>query len=212
MTSQMNSGKDCARAWEIMPWALQTTAPREQCEWLMHHLAQCEACSAEFAQQSRLRCALSLPADVPVDADAGLKHLLERIDAPEQDATSAQPWRWGHRLTKALAVAVLVQAVGIGILGARLWSDQMPQYRTLSQPSPIEPTGALRVVPVTDMTLADWNKLLHQSDLRVIDGPNDVGAYLVVPVGPASSSSTIALRRLRGDRGIRLAEPVSDPP
>jgi hypothetical protein len=27
MTIQMNSGKDCARAWEIMPWALQSTAP-----------------------------------------------------------------------------------------------------------------------------------------------------------------------------------------
>jgi hypothetical protein len=211
MTIQMNSGKDCARAWEIMPWALQSTAPREQCDWLMHHLAQCEACSAEFAQQSRLRCALSLPMDIPVDADAGLKHLLERLDAPEPDTTPARLWSSGNRLTRALTVAVLVQAIGIGALGVRLWSDQAPRYRTLSQPALLEPAGAFRVVPATGMKLADWNKLLHDLGLRVIDGPNDVGAYAVVPIGDDVSSAS-ALRRLRADRDIRLAEPVDDTP
>jgi len=211
MTIQMNSGKDCARAWEIMPWALQSTAPREQCEWLMHHLAQCEACSAEFAQQSRLRCALSLPTDVLVDANSGLKHLLERLDAPEPDATPVRFWSSGSRLTRALAAAVLVQAIGIGALGVRLWSDQAPRYHTLSQAALLEPAGALRVVPATGMKLADWNRLLHDLDLRVIDGPNDVGAYAVVPAGSTSSSASV-LRRLRADRDIRLAEPVDNTP
>jgi hypothetical protein len=210
MTIEMNSGKDCARAWEIMPWALQATAPPGQREWLMHHLAQCEACSAEFAQQSRLRCALSLPTDVPVDAQHGLKRLLERIDAPEDEATPVRRWSSG-RLARALAAAVVLQAIGIGALGVRLWSDQAPQYRTLSRPGLLEPAGALRVVPATGMTLADWNKLLHDLDLRVIDGPNDAGAYAVVPAGSASSSASV-LRKLRADRGIRLAEPVDDTP
>src|SRR5690348_13769894 len=136
MTIPMNSGKDCARAWEIMPWALQATAPGEQCDWLMHHLAQCEACSTEFAQQSRLRCALSLPADIPVDADAGLKHLLERLDAPEPDTTPARLWSSGNRLTRALAIAVLVQAIGIGALGVRLWSDQDRKSTRLNSSHP----------------------------------------------------------------------------
>ncbi|HXE66966.1 MAG TPA: zf-HC2 domain-containing protein [Rhodanobacteraceae bacterium] len=210
MTIETNSGKDCARAWEIMPWALQATAAPGQREWLMHHLAQCEACSAEFAQQSRLRCALSLPADVPVDAERGLKRLLERIDAPEAETTPARRWSSG-RLTRALAAAVVLQAIGIGALGVRLWSDQAPQYRTLSRPALLEPAGALRVVPATGMTLADWNKLLHDLDLRVIDGPNDAGAYAVVPAESASSSAS-ALRKLRADRDIRLAEPVDDTP
>jgi hypothetical protein len=210
MTIEMNSGKDCARAWGIMPWALQATAAPGQREWLMHHLAQCEACSAEFAQQSRLRCALSLPTDVPVNAEHGLKRLLERIDAPEAGATTARRWSSG-RLTRALAAAVVLQAIGIGALGVRLWSDQAPPYRTLSRPALLEPVGALRVVPASGMTLADWNKLLHDLDLRVIDGPNDAGAYAVVPAESASSS-TSALRKLRADRDIRLAEPVDNTP
>ncbi|MES2404002.1 MAG: zf-HC2 domain-containing protein [Pseudomonadota bacterium] len=209
MTTQMNSGQDCARAWEIMPWALQATAAPGQREWLMHHLAQCEACSAEFAQQSRLRCALSLPTDVPVDAERGLKHLLERLDSPETEATPIRRWSSGNRLTRALAAAVVLQAIGIGALGVRLWSDQAPHYRTLSQPALLEPAGALRVVPANGMKLADWNRLLHDLGLRVVDGPNDAGAYAVVPAG---SSSASALRKLRADRDIRLAEPVDNTP
>jgi len=211
MTIQTNSGKACARAWEIMPWALQATAPPEQCEWLMHHLAQCEACSAEFAQQSRLRCALSLPTDIPIDANRGLKRLLEHIDAPEPDTTPVRHWSSGSRLTRALAAAVLLQAIGIGALGVRLWSDQAPHYRTLSQPAVLEPAGALRVVPATGMKLADWNKLLHHLGLRVVDGPNEAGAYAVVPVGSAASSAAV-LQRLREDRDIRLAESIDDTP
>ena len=210
MTFEKNSGKDCTRAWEIMPWVLQATAPQEQGEWLMHHLAQCEACSTEFAQQSRLRSALALPADVPVDVDTGLKHLLERIDAPEPARLPAR-LRPASRWTRALAVAVLVQAIGIGVLGARLWSDAEPQYRTLSQSAVVEPAGAIRVAPVPSMTLANWNQLLHDFDLRVVDGPNAVGAFTVVPKG-SPARSTHLLQELRASRSIQLAEPVDDTP
>lgn len=210
MTIEKNSGKDCTRAWEIMPWVLQATAPQEQGEWLMHHLAQCEACSTEFAQQSRLRSALALPTDVRVDVDAGFKHLLERIDAPEPMALPAR-LHPASRWTRALAVAVLVQAIGIGVLGARLWSDEAPQYRTLSQPAVVEPAGAIRVAPAASMTLANWNKLLHDFDLRVVDGPNAVGAFTVVPKG-SPARSTHLIQELRASRSIQLAEPVDDTP
>jgi len=209
MTSEKNSGTDCTRAWEIMPWVLQATAPQEQGEWLMHHLAQCEACSTEFAQQSRLRSALALPADVVVDVDAGFRHLLERIDAPEPATLPAL--RPVSRWTRILAVAVLVQAIGIGALGARLWSDEAPQYRTLSQPALVEPAGAIRVAPVPSMTLANWNQLLHDFDLRVVDGPNAAGAFTVVPKG-SPARSTHLLQELRASHSILLAEPVDDTP
>lgn len=210
MSIEANSGKDCTRAWDIMPWVLQATAPREQGEWLMHHLAQCEACSTEFAQQSRLRSALALPVDIPVDVDTGLQHLLERLDAPEPETLPAR-LRPGNRLTRALAVAVLVQAIGIGALGLRLWSDQAPQYRTLSQPTLSEPAGAIRVAPTASMTLADWNQLLHSIGLRVVDGPNAVGAYTVVPK-ESPAKSALLLQELRASRSIRFAEPVDDTP
>src|SRR5574337_658893 len=97
MTNETNAGKDCTRAWEIMPWVLQATAPREQGEWLMHHLAQCESCSTEFAQQSRLRSALTLTKEVAVEVlgqASGIGALGARLwskQAPQQYRTFIQP-------------------------------------------------------------------------------------------------------------------------
>ncbi|MET0331701.1 MAG: zf-HC2 domain-containing protein [Dyella sp.] len=215
MTFPMNTGRDCAIAWEAMPWVLQGSAPQEQSQWLSEHLAQCESCRAEFAQQQQLQLAMSLPADITLDADVGLRRLLGRLDMPElpeiatPKRSSASPW-----LQRALIAAVLVQAIGIGVLGAKLGSaggSAPAPYRTLSQQAaPVAP-GAIHVVPDASMKLADWDTLLHQLRLQVVQGPNDVGAYTVVPTGAASASTQI-LAQLRATHGIRLAEPVAATP
>ena len=212
MTFPLDSGKDCVHAWEMMPWVMQGSATQEQGAWLESHLAQCESCRAEFAQQSRLRLALSLPADVPVNADVGLGRLLARLDtadAPEPRPRSRPP-SW---LSRALVAAVLVQALGIGVLGVKLWSmgGANPAYRTLSQETLPAAPGAIRVVPDASMTLADWSALLHALRLQVVSGPNDVGAYTVAPVSSASTAQH-ALQQLRTTRGILLAEPVAVTP
>lgn len=212
MTFPLDSGRDCVRAWDLMPWVLQGSAPQEQDKWLKEHLAQCESCRAEFAQQSRLRRAMALPSDIPLDANIGLGRLLGRLDTPD-----AREWRYrarsGNWLTRALVAAVLVQAIGIGTLGVRLWSvGGIPAYHTLSQePAVPAAPGAIRVVPDASMTLADWNALLHTLQLQVVGGPNDVGAYTVATTR-ATSSAQHALQQLRATRGIRLAEPVNTAP
>jgi hypothetical protein len=204
------SGRDCVRAWDTMPWVLQNTATQEQGEWLKDHLAHCESCSAEFAQQTRLQRALSLPSDIPLDANAGLKRLLGRLDTADAQEESFR-MRSGSWLSRALVAVVLIQALGIGTLGMKLWSTgNSPAYRTLSQePAPAAP-GAIRIVPDAAMTLASWNALLHTLRLQVVGGPNDVGAYTVAPMGSASTAHT--LQQLRATQGIRLAEPVAITP
>lgn len=211
MTFPKENGRDCSRAWEAMPWVLLDAAPQEQSEWLMAHMAGCESCRAEYAQQERLRRAVSLPTDIPLDANVGLKRLLGRLDAPvPQDVpTRARSGGW---LTRALAAAVLVQAIGLGALGVHLWSeDAHPAYRTLSRTAAPTAPGAIHVVPDTTMKVADWDALLRNLHLQVVGGPNDVGAYTVVPTDPASTSEQ-ALQKLRGTHGIRFAEPVASAP
>lgn len=208
MTFLMNSVTDCVRAWETMPWVLQNSATHEQAEWLEAHLAHCESCRAEFALQQRLRLAMSLPLELPMDANAGLKRLLGRLDAPKPRDAHSGSGRW---VTWALATAVLVQALGIGTLGVKLWAaGEQPSYRTLSQQPVPTATGAIRVVPDAAMRLADWDSLLQALRLQVVGGPNEVGAYTVVPTGSTSTIQT--LQQLRATRGIRLAEPVAVAP
>jgi hypothetical protein len=212
MTFPQDEGRDCSRAWEAMPWVLQKSAPQDQQAWLASHLAHCNACSLEFAQQTRLRQALSLPTDIPLDANAGLERLLARIDAPDVKEAPLARARSSHGFMRALVAVILLQALGIGALGLKLWSENAnPPYRTLSQvAAPVAP-GALHVVPDPSMKLAEWNSLLHGLGLQVAGGPNDVGAYTLVPAKAAPAAST-ALDTLRATRGIRLAEPVSGTP
>jgi hypothetical protein len=211
MTFPGNFSRDCIRAWEAMPWSQQGSITQANSEWLRNHLASCAACRAEFEQQRRLRVAMSLPCDIPVDANVGLKRLLDRLDEPDPQRAPlrAQSGNW---LFRTLVAAVLIQTVGVGILGVKLWSaSEGPAYRTLSEESLSAAPGAIRVVPDASMTLADWNALLHALRLQVVGGPNDVGAYTVAPASSASTSQH-ALQQLRATRGIRLAEPVTAMP
>ncbi|MGO4703034.1 zf-HC2 domain-containing protein [Dyella sp. 2RAB6] len=215
MTFSINASRDCARAWEAMPWVIQGHATPEQAQWLDGHLAQCEACRVEYAQQLRLREAMTLPADVAVDANAGLKHLLDRLDA--HDAEVAQPAKARARssgwLLRGLAAAVLLQALGIGFLGLKLYHEQgATDYRTYSsQDGAAAPAGAIRVVPDAGMKVVDWNAAVHALHLQVVGGPNAVGAYTVMPSGTATTQAEV-VRQLRATRGIRLAEPVASVP
>jgi len=214
MRMPTDTGRDCARAWEAMPWVLQGHATPEQAQWLDAHLAQCEACRVEYAQQIRLRDALSLPADVAVDANAGLKHLLDRLDAHDAEAALPAKARTHNSwLLRGLAAAVVLQALGIGMLGLKLYREQgAADYRTYSsQDAAPAPAGAIRVVPDAAMKVADWNTLVHALHLQVVGGPNEVGAYTVVSSGTATTQAEV-VRQLRAARGIRMAEPVAAAP
>jgi hypothetical protein len=196
-----------------MPWVLRGDAPTEQGNWLRAHLSGCPACREEFAQQERLRAALSLPSDLPVDADAGLAQLMARIDEAQAQPPVTRRFTSSGWLVRGLVAAVLVQAIGIGVLGIKLRGEESPApaYRTLSQAEAPMVPGALRVVPQSTMKVAEWNKVLQDFHLRVTGGPNDVGAYtLVSEDGKAASTQT--LLRLRATPGIRFAEPVSGAP
>ena len=215
MTYPMDTGQDCLRAWEAMPWVLQESAPPEQRAWLDRHLAHCASCREEFAQQNRLRLAMSLPTDIDVDANAGFKRLMERIDAPAREQHShrfAQRLRAGSWLTRGLAAAVIVQAMAIGVLVTKFHTaNEAPAYRTLSQATAPAAPGSIRIVPDTNMTLTDWNALLRSLHLQVVSGPNEVGAYTVAPAANATATPQQLLQQLRAAHGIRLAEPVVSP-
>lgn len=206
------TNKDCMLAWEAMPDALQDALTSPQHEWLEGHLAACDACRTQFGQQRRLQRALRLPAETPPDMEAGLQRLLARIDAPAI-AEARDPLRPAGWAGRALVAAVLVQAIGLGAMGAKLWTLQpvAAEYRTLSQEAAPTPAGSIRLVPDPAMPLADWDALLHANGLRVVEGPNAVGAYTVVPLA-ASGGGDALLQRLRSARGIRLAEPVAGTP
>jgi hypothetical protein len=213
MSIPVATGQECIRAWEAMSSVLQDGAVPGQGEWLSQHMSRCESCNDAFEQQRRLRLALSSPTQLRIDANLGLRRLLERIDARQPQQLALQPSHasWWVR---GLMAAVLIQACGLGLVGRILWwSDQAPAYRTLSQepdPATTATTGKIRVIPDPAMAVTDWNALLHVLRLRVVGGPDKQGAYTVAPLSAASSTPR-TLQQLRATHGIRLAEPVPTP-
>jgi hypothetical protein len=185
-------------------------------EWLERHLAGCDACRGQFLLEQRLQRAMrkadaASGAATTIDAEAGLRQLLARIDRPDPPALAAprRPRSW---MGPALAAAVLVEAVGLGVMGARLWSLEPvnAEYRTLSAKQAPLPAGAIRLVPDPGLALADWNALLRDNRVGVVAGPNSVGAYTVVPLADADPAAL--LERLRANADIRLAEPAAGTP
>ena len=217
MTFQKDIGRDCPRAWEAMPWVLQGDASPVQSAWLNMHLSECHACREEFAQQERLRAAMSLPSDLPIDAEAGLARLMARIDEADPQRAPSRRFAASGWLTRGLVAAVLIQAVGIGVLGLKLKGENVdhaapaPVYRTLSQDAAPAAPGSIHVVPASTLKVADWDALLRQYHLRVVGGPNDVGAYTLVSTD-GNPAITKTVQDLRANPSIRLAEPVTGTP
>ena len=208
ITIPNSKGADCMRAWESMPAVLQERASPHQGEWLKSHVAVCSSCREAFEQQGRLCLALSLPTDLPLDAQRGLRRLVERIDAAAREAVPTPlPSRAGW-LQHGLLAAVIIQAVGLSVVAAKLWIlEQAPAYRTLSEEPVTAPAGTIRVVPDAAMALTDWNALLHVLRLRVVGGPDAAGAYIVAPMNSAASTAHL-LQQLRATHGVRLAEAI----
>lgn len=216
---------DHLRAWEALPWVVNGRATTEQARWVADHVAGCEDCRAELAWQQRLHDALATPGEVtPITTadpatEAGLQRLLARLDdvadeprpAPVIAAASRSP----NRLTWALAAAVVVQAVGLGVMSLQLApARDSAAYRTLSEgPGAAVSPATLRVLPDATMTLAQWQVLLQALELQVVSGPNAGGAYALAPMpGATAQPRDSALARLRASPGIRLAEPIGTTP
>ncbi|KQU78114.1 MULTISPECIES: hypothetical protein [unclassified Rhizobacter] len=172
--------------------------------------------STDLAWQRALRQALAEPLPPLTDADAGLKRLMRRIDQGDAAPAMAPARRRGHGpLVGWLAAAVVVEAVGLSVLGAGLlWRDAAtPAYQTLSAPAG-EPAGvALRIVPAPALRADELQALLRGLDLQIVSGPNAAGAYGLALQARAPSEQQVAAKvaALRAAPGMRLVEPVGGP-
>ena len=228
-----------ARTWALIPWLVNGRADEAQRAAAERHLSGCADCRAELQAQQRLQRGRqdALPAAAAdVDAERGLQRLLGRLDQlpVAQDLPDAAPALAASpgvasasapagvpapasrraRLPMALAAAVVVQAVGLALLSLQLLRGDDVAYRTLSQPTAAAPAEArYRVVPDPAWPLQQWHALLDETQLRVVDGPNAVGAYALAPRhGPAAAPDAQVLARLRAAPGMRLAEALGGAP
>lgn len=208
------------QTWELIPWVVNGTATAAQRERVEAHLRACADCREEFALQQQFHTAmLARPSAVP-DPQPALARLFARLEL-QGDLTPAEtPPRRRSRASTWLVAAVVVQAVGLGLLGAALLhrsGDATPAesgYRTLSSSAPGQAAVAIRLVAAPDMTLATLRQLLGDAGLRIVETNTDNSIFGLARIDAAKSANAefirVTLLRLRAQPGVLLAEPVGE--
>jgi len=216
------------QSWELIPWVINGTASDADRQTLEAHLQSCSDCRAELEFQQRLQGAVAHEGDLDANSHAMWARLRERLDS---DADSRKPVRVdrprarhnGHGWMPWVMAAMLVQGVGLGVLGTALWSRaQMSSpnasgpsaaYRTLSASLPPTQPATVRVVFAPTMTLSQLSAVLTSARLQVVSGPSDADVWSLAPAGDSNRAATdAAVRTLRSNPSVRFAEPIGAPP
>jgi anti-sigma factor RsiW len=220
MTNTTDTTAEHRRTWDAIPWVVNGSATEDQRRVVEAHVPDCADCRDELARQRELQAAMtSEQATTLTNADAGLKRLFQRIDDAEADAAVASASAPGPRherrgsarwLVYGLTMAVVVEAIGISVLGMGLLY-RAPDYQTLSLPAVV--TGAqatIRIVPTPGLRADELQRLLQGLNLQVVSGPNAVGAYGLASLAPGAQLDK-QLDALRASPGLQLVEPIVQP-
>jgi hypothetical protein len=196
--SDAPSGRDPHEAaQQSLPWLLAGTLEGDELAMVEEHVRGCERCQADLAWERSLRAAGCGP--VPdIDPDRALQKLVPRLPpraAGGKSAANDSHW---------LRIAAAAQLGVIAVLAALLLAPRdEASYRTLGTPG--HGQGNVVIVFAPGTPERELRRILRQSGARVVDGPTVADAW-VLAVPPAQARD--ALRRLRGEPSVTLAQPL----
>ena len=229
MTIDLEGSRCEEEAARLLPWYVAGRLPAADLERVTRHLEHCAICRDDVAHEREVRALLRSDSRVEYAPQAGLAKTLARIDELSREAPvaarsmSARGPSFLRRRSAVqwLTAAVLVQAVGLGVLGSSLLHRRTagvdaPRYVTLSAGVPPVATGShIRAVFSPTMTLAELKALLAADSLTIVRGPSDAGAYTLGSIDPAFEASRLApmVAALRADARVLFVEPaINDEP
>ena len=229
MTIDLEGSRCDAEAARLLPWYVAGRLPAGDLERVTRHLEHCAICRDDVAHEREVRALMKSDARVEYAPQAGLAKTLARIDelgreAPSvtrRVATPGPSFLRRRPATQWLTAAVLVQAVGLGVLGSLLLNRttagvETPLYATLAAGVPPVAVGShIRAVFAPTMTLAELKALLAADSLTILRGPSDAGAYTLGSIDPAFEAGRLApmVAALRADARVLFVEPaINDEP
>jgi anti-sigma factor RsiW len=210
-----------SEAARLLPWLVAGRLQPADARRVDEHLATCPVCRADFDEQRQLRELIRAEETIEHAPQPGLQKLMTRIEELDRELPSVAPPGASAAVPPAgvprwLVAAVIVQALGLGLLGGIVWRNAetaIPSapYQTLASPAPsTDRAPRLRVVFAPDMTLADLASVLGPMHGTIVAGPSDAGAFTVAfPDDRAHAAALDAhVTRLRADPRVRFAEAV----
>jgi hypothetical protein len=220
---------------ELLPWYSEGTLNPAETDMTENHLENCSVCREALTQYRSLGAAFTLrgESDAWQPSEAHFERLLAMVEQAEQaEARAKQPpkkarnwlasldtvraWftepmapRWVLG-AETLALAALVVALVIPNVPQR--SIEGPAFETLTSPAkPMATTceACLHVVFDGAATESEMRGLLQAIQGQVVEGPSYIGVYTVRLDSGEGGTLDEALKTLRANPKVRLAEPVS---
>lgn len=214
-----------AEAWALLPWLANGRIAPEDREWVEAHLQGCAECRAELAAQRLVASHVTQegtgsPVSPPSEEQRSFNKLWARIEASEAatpametagvTAQSAAPR--SSRTVRWLAAAVVVQAIGLGVLGLALRSDDGGDFKTVSDAVPRLNAPAVSIAFAPDTSIGTINTLLTHQGLSLVGGPGRSGNYTAElsadAVASGASAESVA-SVMSKDPNVTFAQPVA---
>jgi len=197
-------------AMRLLPWLVNGRMDEAERGWVESHVAGCAECRQELDALRQLQSGCRAP-DAAADArdadeaDRGWQRLQGRLQ-PALATPGGRPaqHRWLRARWQRWAIAA--QAAVIATLAVVLWQQPEPAaYHTLGAASAAT-SGNLVIVFDSRTDESRMRRLLLASQARIVDGPNDAGAY-VLAVPPARLP--MIRDALRAAPGVTLVESLA---
>jgi Putative zinc-finger len=213
-----------AEAWALLPWLANGRIQPADREWVEAHLQSCAECRAEFTAQRLVvsqvaREAAAVPQSADSDEQSSFNKLWARIEAAEAvsapitgTGSATTPAPRASRTVRWLAAAVVVQAIGLGVLGVTLNNGNRDDYGTVAKVEPRLNAPAVRIVFAPETPVATVNTLLTHQGLSIVGGPGTAGnftAELSVDAVAAGATSDSVAAVLAKDPNVALAQPIA---
>lgn len=208
----------------LLPWYVAGQLTATDAERVASHLAHCAICRSDLAHELEVRALVKSDTRVEYAPQSGLATTLARIDELSREPAAAPrvvPLTTVQRRIGAarwLGAAVVVQAIGIAVLGALLFhrtASDPPnsRYSTLSSSPAAAARGPrIRAVFAPTMTVAELKSVLAVTNLTIVRGPSEAGVYTLAPTDPTFDGNRLGptLEALRTDPRVEFAEPAAD--
>lgn len=215
-----------AEAWALLPWLANGRIAPEDREWVDAHVLGCAECRAELAAQRLVASQVSrdeaaAPAPAASDEQRSFNKLWARIEAAESVSAGVSPGNGttstaprASRTVRWLAAAVVVQAIGLGVIGLALFGNsRSSEFVTVSRvETPRTHAPAVRIVFSPEASITTINTLLAHQGLTIVAGPGTSGNFTAelsadaVASGASAESVAAVISR---DPNVTFAQPVA---
>jgi hypothetical protein len=213
-----------AEAWALLPWLANGRIASDEREWVEAHVQSCAECRAELSAQRMIadqmnRDGATAPVTAANDEQRSFNKLWARIEASEAAAPAAPAvaasGSRASRTVRWLAAAVVVQALGLGVLGYGAFSSNSPGFVTVTREDPRPARSdvpAVRVVFAPGASIETINTLLAHQGLQIVDGPGTQGNFTAIlsadAVASGASAESVA-SVMSQDPNVSFAQPVA---